>query len=1566
MTSRRPMTRSFSANGRTSSFSEDEGSSANGRSEIRNTYLSNVRPENSYSRYSHYRPTRSTLCSVMAQLTEDIQPSFETTLKSKAVSENCNVKFTCVVSGYPAPELKWYKDDMEMDRYCGLPKYEIHRNGKTHTLHIYNCTLDDAAIYQASASNSKGIVSCSGVLEVGTMNEFKIHQRFFAKLKQKADKKKKDLEAQNKKEDKENIQKQKPQVSPERPQRKRPIPQPEQIQAITEPEAVEQLGAAAEVNGVSAEVKETGPVPPSVPDKEIPPFEDTLAKKKIKIANGVDTAGSSSSSSSSSSSRSHMMGNGGENCYDGGISLAQFLAETLQSQVVEEKQNQFRVETPKEMDTTTAAAQPKQRSEVKHHKKDKDKDHDHHNIQTSISSMLHSVKDFFFGKGKKDSHDPMENKEKEFPGSMQSPQSQTPPSYRLQLKQHPEMNKSPFDEVVPMETEKQSANIEQKSLQTLRPHGDSPHIDMQPADQLPPESVEEQIDQVDAGEAMEVSVGPEVSGADEEKSLSELPVVKEAEEKDSQVVLELHTFETHCAKEEAECTSLTQEMNVGFPPTVATEMEKGFEDNLCNKVKEQEELSLVQRSAEADNESFKFEMETGKKFPAEQLDEEIQTEAQNKEGNCIVLDEPGNVAHQDEKQACLPSGKVPQIEISLRMADSTNLKPLAPDLIPNEHVAIPKINIMEPEIKEFTLPLTILALDKTESKQAIVKNHDATEVMIQDQQDSPGLLPIQKGMQNDSNLSSTGNVKEVVQLENKADTVEQEQISRRDSEQLPQMNSALIPTINVSCSDDREDEALRNTHVSDTLQPFETPAVPLFVVPPISVTCHESDYEPKELTQCEWTETKTSSDKQRGIKLNVNNKVTSKPEKAQNQEEIEDRTENPPSNLHETPKQKVDENVPSFNRAEDSIVPEIQKAKPLKEAKIENSVTVEDLLKSRSSVERLSFKPPAHPSLSPASLRKFMSKATPDSENDSVNERVEEDLSGGSTPTSSLSCESSPRLKRRDSLSLIRSATPEELASGARRKIFIPKTKEDGDVSAPDTQNKKETPYMSPSQARRAALLQAPMGQSTPPMERRSPLLSRRKATLEVPKFVEETPPEEPAKPPEKKLDPLKAPQVIRKIRGEPFPDASGHLKLWCQFFNVLSDSTIKWYRDEEEILEVKRSGGDESQVALAIVLASNQDCGVYGCSIKNEYGTDTTDFLLSADILSEILLKDDLEIGEEIEMTPLLFTKGLANSGNWGDKYFGRIMTEAVHVGEGSSHKSSRVKVIYGLNPVFESGSTCIMKVQNPIAYGTKQENNLAERNLAITKQECKVQNMIREYCKIFTAEARDIENFGSSLEVIPLYLMYRPANSVPYARVEADLEGNFFKYCVMDPKGKLLTESFSEIEQKCCTFQHWIHQWTHGNLLVTRLEGVEMKITNIRVVTKSPGYQGLTDSGSPEVFEQFLTQHQCNYYCGLLSLRPLKSSDTPQSSKMKGSRSPLLNRKLNSGSPQLQRKGTSPQLQRKGTSPQLQRKGTSPQVPRKTNSSPKVPRKAQETEDSESGNKLKPAETLDVLEMR
>lgn len=447
---------------------------------------------------------------------------------------------------------------------------------------VSSCTLDDAAIYQASASNSKGIVSCSGVLEVGIMNEYKIHQRFFGKLKQKADKKRKDLEEQTKKEDKENVQKEKPQRNPEPPPRKRPIPLPQERLAIKQSEAVEQLGATAEPNGISSEVKESGL------DKDSPPSDEALAKKKIKISNGVDAG-----INSSSCSKSHMMGNGGENCYDGGISLAQFLAGTLQSKAAEEKQNSSRVEKPKEVDThiinaSTDTEREQERlqnekeeqektqqeegekrkevdltivreekesplemlhttthskhgSEVKHHSK-AHKDYDHHNIHSSISSMLHTVKDFFFGKSKKDSLDHIDNKEREFDHATTQPsQPETPPSFRLQPQHNTDVCKPLTEDMVPMEMDKPkessgSVVIEQQSASLEmheNKHDDSLlHIVLPPAHKLPPENLEEFTGQCvkeagDVVEAMEVSVGTGSSSPSEEMSLSGPQVLNE-------------------------------------------------------------------------------------------------------------------------------------------------------------------------------------------------------------------------------------------------------------------------------------------------------------------------------------------------------------------------------------------------------------------------------------------------------------------------------------------------------------------------------------------------------------------------------------------------------------------------------------------------------------------------------------------------------------------------------------------------------------------------------------------------------------------------------------------------------------------------------------------------------------------------------------------------------------------------------------------------------------------------------------------------------------------------------
>ena len=94
--------------------------------------------------------------------------------------------------------------------------------------------------------------------------------------------------------------------------------------------------------------------------------------------------------------------------------------------------------------------------------------------------------------------------------------------------------------------------------------------------------------------------------------------------------------------------------------------------------------------------------------------------------------------------------------------------------------------------------------------------------------------------------------------------------------------------------------------------------------------------------------------------------------------------------------------------------------------------------------------------------------------------------------------------------------------------------------------------------------------------------------------------------------------------------------------------------------------------------------------------------------------------VGEEIEMTPMVFAKGLADSGCWGDKLFGRLVSEELRGGgHGCSlRKASQAKVIYGLEPIFESGRTCIIKVSSLLVFGPSSETSLLGRNYDVTIQ--------------------------------------------------------------------------------------------------------------------------------------------------------------------------------------------------------------------------------------------------------
>lgn len=573
---------------------------------------------------------------------------------------------------------------------------------------------------------------------------------------------------------------------------------------------------------------------------------------------------------------------------------------------------------------------------------------------------------------------------------------------------------------------------------------------------------------------------------------------------------------------------------------------------------------------------LKMEKESQTQVTAEESDEsKCHSETQYEGGHVSVLEEPTKKANPDTDVFNMGGfiENVPEKQIlNSAIEDIQYIKLIVPEVRVNEQIMIPKIEIMEPHIKQPVLPLAILALSKPTSEPPILQWGNTIEVseeMLTEHGTAissvtGGVIPPQKSMQNDEILPLTEKEQDVAQLDDKTEMLNGEQLNKKTTEQPPQTGYASVSVVDVSHIDDNK--LRKDVHVCvkptvlDTPQLDEAPRGPLFVVPPISIICDDSPPEIQQPTQNEHKETEPLVAMLRGT---------------QNPEALRHNVTNSShSKLYRTPvSTEITTNALSLGKPTEEItIAEAEKVKPLKEARTESDITVEELQRDKPSVERLAVKPPTPPAMSPASLRRFLSKACPGSDTamavpaitvgDSQSDKTGDELSGGSTPTSSLSCESSPRLKRRDSLSLIRSATPEELASGARRKIFVPKTKgEEGEgagvgAGALDTQGKKETPYMSPSQARRAALLQAPAGQQTPPMERRSPLLSRRKATLEVPKVVEETPTEEPAstkpedKPAEKeKLDPFKGKANIMNSKSHLF---YGNLKFHTFILDII------------------------------------------------------------------------------------------------------------------------------------------------------------------------------------------------------------------------------------------------------------------------------------------------------------------------------------------------------------------------------------------------------------------------------
>uniref|UniRef100_A0A8D2QJ22 non-specific serine/threonine protein kinase n=1 Tax=Zonotrichia albicollis TaxID=44394 RepID=A0A8D2QJ22_ZONAL len=1261
--------------------------------------------------------SRSTFCAIISQLTEETQPLFETTIKSRAVSEDSDAKFTCIVTGYPQPEVTWYKDDEEMDRYCGLPKYEIFRHGNRHTLQLYKCREEDAGIYQASARNNKGIVSCSGVLEVGTMTEFKIHQKWFDKIKRKAEEKMQEIE-QGKKRGKENVEVEKLQgMSPERLQRKRRLARDQNLRS-----------------GDSSWEKEDTAKVHEQPLSAVPGFPNKLvAPLKAEVTTNGDAT----------------LESGEEN----GNSFLTYIYETVEDLATKPGAKDSAAKKKKKVEAPSA---PKQEVS-KREESGRDRANQSSNPRFAPPETRGAVK------RTNPRFRPQEPPKPPARSADRVQSGKEHPLPRKQAERHSHALEDRETQQGLLNQENKSQGGEESLLKKLTPPEPGENTALE---QIPCQTVKD-------GKSKEA--GAELSGSH--------PGVRTGGSGAAEPFGAVHR--------EAAGTPLghqNTQNETAAPASVPLAKEEPPPAPAVRPSGAQEALLASNRSPGV--EATAGEVPSGAQLlPPARGGAEITTTA----------------------------GSAPREMFSAITSEEENAKPVP----------------MGPQGKEEGL------LTATAPCQEPAASSGTWEGVSEVQPQVPLVLP-------GSERSQEMSVEEKMQHKNLVSSLK---------------NYLLLL---LKMSDSSKDATKGDTDSGDTEQPNAGEGM----IPEIGIA---------------------------GLSPRTSRKVL---EKVQNNQ------------LFQTA-----ENLPLTPRTSRRITGMIN----------EEFVTSQEMLACRPGPPPLSVPSIVVGSVPTAAVAPHLSDLPP------------------------VSSEESPA----DPLPVLPCATPEELALGARRKIYLPKPKQVGleEEATPESLGHTRSPTVSPRQSRKnASLLHSPAPAPSSPSEQCSPTLTRKMDTLEVPKLYEEPagdtggdkevpgdakPEAQPAES-QSTNNPFKAPQVVRKIRAEQFSDASGNLKLWCQFFNILSDSKLTWYKDEIPVAEAQRSAGDEGQAALAVVQASQKDCGVYRCVISNEYGTDSTDFLLSPEVLSGFILREEIEVGEEIEMTPMVFAKGLADAGYWGDKLFGRVVSEDLEVGAGFLRKACRARAIYGLEPIFESGHTCVIKVHNFIVFGTKNENSLVEKNYDITIQECKVQNSSREYCKIFAAEARAVPDFGAVPEIIPLYLIYRPANNIPYATMEEDLGRPCEQYCVTERDGSLVARGTSEIVLKCCTFQHWVYQWTNGNILVTDMEGVGWKLTNVRIATNLKGYQGLKESCFPSLLEQFPAAHKCNHYCSILGLKMLEPA------KPKGSRSPCLGRKSAQSSPQLQKKVL-----------------TSPQSARKASVSPKSSRRAAETGEASTACKPRSGES-------
>uniref|UniRef100_A0A8U8BJU8 non-specific serine/threonine protein kinase n=1 Tax=Geospiza parvula TaxID=87175 RepID=A0A8U8BJU8_GEOPR len=1130
----------------------------------RRSYLLGIRPQN-----------RSTFCAIISQLTEETQPLFETTIKSRAVSEDSDAKFTCIVTGYPQPEVTWYKDDEEMDRYCGLPKYEIFRHGNRHTLQLYKCREEDAGIYQASARNNKGIVSCSGVLEVGTMTEFKIHQKWFDKIKRKAEEKMQEIE-QGKKRGKENVEVEKLQgMSPERLQRKRRLARDQNLRSgdsSWEKEDTAKVHVADSQSRLHKDIAETKEQPLSA----VPGFPNKLvAPLKAEVTTNGDAT----------------LESGEEN----GNSFLTYIYETVEDLATKPGAKDSAAKKKKKVEAPSA---PKQEVS-KREESGRDRANQSSNprfappVPLRRNARLRAASD----------------QEVETSPKLKEPGKAVKQDIKPNDDMYFSLKDMYFDKQVKPAAGKEEvgAKDEAGSQAVLQPVAASRQTEDAPlaSEVLEGQRGQQQEQKLEGNKEVAARVGQspgdlkhpvssptkETSqqGSKLEEVRNEVPVCQETRGAVKRTNPRFRPQEP--PKPPARSPDHVQSGKEHPPPRKQAERHS----HALEGRETQQGLLNQENNSQGGEESLLKNLtppEPGENTPLEQTPCQTVKDGKSKEAGAELSgSHPGvRTGGSEAAEPCL--GAVH------REAAGT---PLGHQNTQNEMAAPAAVPLAEEE------PLPAPAVRPSVAQEALLASHRSPgmEATAGEVPSGAQLLPPARG---GTEITRTGGSSPREMFS----AITSEEENAKPVPVGPQGKEGGLLTATAPC---QEPAASSGTWegVSEV-----QPQVPLVLSS--SERSQEMSVEEKMqhknlvsslknyllllLKMSDSSKDATKGDTDSGDKEQPNAGEGMIPEigiaglSPRTSRKVLEKVQN--NQLFQTA-----ENLPLTPRTSRRITGMIN----------EEFVTSQEMLACRPvPPKRRTWGAPEAEGPPPLSVPSIVVGSMPTAE-------VAPHLSD----LPPVSSEESPA----DPLAVLPCATPEELALGARRKIYLPKPKQVGveEEASPESVGHTRSPTVSPRQSRKnASLLHSPAPAPSSPSEQCSPTLTRKMATLEVPKLYEEPagdtggdkevpgdakPEAQPAES-QSTNNPFKAPQVVRKIRAEQFSDASGNLKLWCQFFNILSDSKLTWYKDEIPVAEAQRSAGDEGQAALAVVQASQKDCGVYRCVISNEYGTDSTDFLLS------------------------------------------------------------------------------------------------------------------------------------------------------------------------------------------------------------------------------------------------------------------------------------------------------------------------------------------------------------------